>query len=147
MTRAYGAYSDQDIINRSKEVNSLSGLLKAIGLKPVGGNFENMRRHLDRLKVDTSHWKGKGWNLGYQLKEFSNYKRVRHVKIHLMGERGRRCEKCKLSEWQSNPIPLELHHKDGDRTYNDETNLELLCPNCHALTPTWRGRITTKLLD
>jgi hypothetical protein len=34
---------------------------------------------------------------------------------------------------------LELHHKDGDRTNNILSNIELLCPNCHALTDNYRG--------
>jgi len=36
-------------------------------------------------------------------------------------------------------IPLELHHRDGDRTNNSLANIELLCPNCHALTDNYRG--------
>jgi hypothetical protein len=42
--------------------------------------------------------------------------------------------------WEGGPIPLELDHVDGDRRNNDPSNLRLLCPNCHALTPTYRGR-------
>lgn len=51
-----------------------------------------------------------------------------------------RCEKCGLTEWQDNPIPLELHHKDGNRFNNALDNIELLCPNCHALTENYRGK-------
>jgi len=35
-------------------------------------------------------------------------------------------------------VPLELNHKDGDHGNNSKGNLELLCPNCHALTPHYR---------
>ena len=38
-------------------------------------------------------------------------------------------------------IPLELHHKDGDYSNNDEDNLELLCPNCHSLTATYKNAL------
>ena len=31
------------------------------------------------------------------------------------------------------PIPLELHHIDGDHYNNDLTNLQLLCPTCHSM--------------
>ncbi len=51
-----------------------------------------------------------------------------------------KCNRCKLELWQDVPITLELEHKDGNNKNNKRENLELLCPNCHALTPTWRGR-------
>ena len=44
-----------------------------------------------------------------------------------------RCEKCLLTEWQGESIPLELHHIDGNHYNNNFDNLEILCPNCHAL--------------
>ena len=50
------------------------------------------------------------------------------------------CERCGNSEWEGQPIPLEVHHVNGDKTKNDLTNLQLLCPNCHALTSTYRGK-------
>jgi predicted HNH restriction endonuclease len=37
-------------------------------------------------------------------------------------------------------IPLELDRINGDRTDNRKENLRLLCPNCHALTETYRGK-------
>lgn len=36
-------------------------------------------------------------------------------------------------------IPLDVHHKDGDYSNNDEKNLDLLCPNCHSLTNTYKS--------
>jgi hypothetical protein len=47
---------------------------------------------------------------------------------------------CGLSSWNGLPIPLELDHIDGDHSHNNMSNLRLLCCNCHAQTPTWRGR-------
>lgn len=61
-------------------------------------------------------------------------------KQFLILERGHRCEGCNLDQWQEEPIPLELEHIDGDNKNNVKSNLKLLCCNCHALTPTWRGR-------
>ena len=37
-------------------------------------------------------------------------------------------------------IPLELHHIDGNNKDNSLSNLQLLCPNCHALTNNYRNR-------
>jgi hypothetical protein len=50
--------------------------------------------------------------------------------------------KCSICEWNelnkfTNKIPLQVHHIDGDYKNNKEENLQLLCPNCHSLTPTF----------
>lgn len=37
-------------------------------------------------------------------------------------------------------IPLEVHHVDGDRLNNELSNLQLLCPNCHAQTDNYCGK-------
>lgn len=39
-----------------------------------------------------------------------------------------------------NPIPLELHHINGINTDNRISNLQLICPNCHAQTDNYRGK-------
>ena len=50
----------------------------------------------------------------------------------------RECAGCKCSEWKGSVVPLELDHIDGDHGNNAKENLRLVCPNCHALTPTYR---------
>lgn len=51
------------------------------------------------------------------------------------------CENCGCDgHWQNGIISLELDHKDGDNTNNELSNLHYLCPNCHALTSTYRGK-------
>jgi len=50
----------------------------------------------------------------------------------------RECAGCRVGEWKGSVVPLELNHKDGDHGNNAKSNLELLCPNCHALTPHYR---------
>lgn len=136
----YKNYTDEDIIQNSKTVKSLSQLLRALDLRVAGGNYDNMKRNLQRLNIDTSHWTGQAWNKDAQLKDWSDYSRGANLKPHLIKERGHSCESCALETWLDQPIALEIEHKDGDRTNNCETNLELLCPNCHAQTLTWRRR-------
>jgi len=50
------------------------------------------------------------------------------------------CQNCRISEWQGVSIPLELDHINGKSRDNRIENLRLLCPNCHSITPTWRGK-------
>lgn len=56
------------------------------------------------------------------------------LKKYLIKKRGRSCEQCGLSVWQTNPIPLNIHHIDGDGSNNSLHNVQLLCLNCHGLT-------------
>ena len=62
------------------------------------------------------------------------------LRLNLEKLRGAQCENCKLTKWLDKDIPLEVHHLDGDHLNNDVSNLQLLCPNCHAQTENWRGR-------
>lgn len=62
------------------------------------------------------------------------------VRAFLARTRGYRCEECGLSEWRGFKLPLEVEHINGRRTDHRDCNVKLLCPNCHALTPTWRRK-------
>jgi len=142
--KKYREYTDDDVIKNALKVNSLAGLLRSLDLRVAGGNYAHMKKTLQRLSVDCSHWTGRAWSKNQRLKDWSKYSNISSLKPHLIKRRGHKCERCKLEEWQSSPIPLETEHKNGDRTDNREKNLELLCCNCHALTLTWRGRKNKK---
>lgn len=51
-----------------------------------------------------------------------------------------KCNRCGIDSWLGQKLSLELEHKDGNNKNNVRENLEALCPNCHSLTTTWRGR-------
>lgn len=58
--------------------------------------------------------------------------------IHLRGEK---CESCGWQERHpiTGKVPIEIEHKDGNYLNNSPENVQLLCPNCHSLTLTFRG--------
>ena len=138
--RKYRNYTDEDVIREAKNSKSIAGLLKRLGLRCAGGNYANMKHILQSLNVDTSHWTGQGWSVGQQLKDWREYTKVEFLKKHLRLLKNDTCEKCKLDKWNGEVILLEVHHKDGDRTNNDLSNLELLCCNCHAQTDFYRNK-------
>lgn len=51
------------------------------------------------------------------------------------GVKKEECEECGIIDWMGKRITLELHHIDGNRYNNNLKNLQILCPNCHSLTP------------
>lgn len=64
---------------------------------------------------------------------------VKTIRRYLFEKKGLACWKC---GWcQINPVtqrvPLQVNHIDGDPLNNKEENLELICPNCHSVTPTF----------
>ncbi len=58
----------------------------------------------------------------------------------LISERGHKCESCKNETWLGKVIPLEVDHINGDHENHSRDNIRLLCPNCHALTPTYKNK-------
>ena len=58
----------------------------------------------------------------------------------ILYEQNNRCNNCSIDSWLAQPISLEIDHIDGNRYNDDRKNLEAVCPNCHSLTTTWRGK-------
>ena len=53
----------------------------------------------------------------------------------------RECQCCHNTTWlDGKPIPLEIHHVDGDRTNNSDENILILCPNCHYFTDNYKAK-------
>lgn len=86
-----------------------------------------------RSKLSTADFIGRGGTYG----RVSPHLLARCLRRHF----GERCSRCGWSERhpKTGNVPVEVEHVDGDWQNNRLTNLTLLCPNCHALTPTFRG--------
>jgi hypothetical protein len=72
--------------------------------------------------------------------KYSSQSNMLRKRLFKEGYKEERCECCGLVEWLGDKIPLELHHKDGDNSNNNLDNLEILCPNCHTRTDTYKGK-------
>ena len=134
---------------------SMRQTLAKLGVIPAGGNYDVLRKAIRHWHLDTSHFTGQAWNRGrstdyrqpvnYYLRSGVRVQSSRLARRLLReGILPRTCARCALASWLDGPIPLELHHINGNRDDNRLENLSMLCPNCHALTSTYRGKNRSK---
>jgi hypothetical protein len=138
---------------------SIAQVIRTLGLAVSGGSYATVAHWIAVWDLDASHFTGQAWvgtrpsrlNPGQKhtldtiFCKGSAFPTSRLLAILLReGLRERRCERCRLAKWQDRPIPLEVDHVNGVRNDHRLENLRVLCPNCHALTPTWRGRKNKK---
>ena len=146
-------YSVDDVRRAVIENKSMAGVLRTLNLRPVGGNYTTIKRLIKENNIDVTHFTGQGWNVGLKFRPMkhlsdsevfiknSNYKCSWRLRERLLKYRTmRKCDKCGYSEWMGEPIPLEVHHINGDNLDNRFENLQVLCPNCHAQTENFRGK-------
>lgn len=133
---------------------SIRQVLFSLGLRESGGNYAQAKKYILEHNLDDSHFTGSTWNKGLHgigkprkpLDEilvspstFQSYKLKN--RLYKAGLKKPACEECgwkKQSE--DGRLPLELDHVNGIGTDNRLENLRILCPNCHSLKPTHRGR-------
>jgi hypothetical protein len=150
-------YTKENLEPIVKECYSIRQVLIKLGLKEAGGNYENIKTRINLFGIDTSHFHGQVWSKGKtwsKIKDISDklvenstyssglpYSSNKLKKFLLkLGMMEHVCMNCKLSSWLDFPIPLELHHVNGNRFDNRIENIQLLCPNCHSFTDNYRGK-------
>lgn len=142
-------WSIEQLKSGVKVATSFRELLPLLNLKYSGSNSVRIKARCIELGIDFSHFREKKVpNRKKPIEELLNskYSSSANLKKRLIAEGllERKCYGCGLEHWLSKPIPLELHHKNGNREENQLDNLTLLCPNCHAFTDTYRGKNTTR---
>lgn len=136
---------------------SYAEVLRKAGRKQGGGTQATLRKKIEEFQIDTTHFTGQRWQQSpnqtqktsrekYTLEEvFCQNSPVTQKVLRGYIERHQLipyvCDVCGCNgQWQNGEISLEIDHKDGDNSNNTLNNLHYLCPNCHALTDTYRGR-------
>lgn len=106
-----------------------------------GKEFDNPRSYQGHCGSCSVHKEGLRRRFEQVLSNelYMNTHRIKE-NLFLFGYKNRKCEYCGNTEWMGKKIPLELHHEDGDNTNNSLENLKIACPNCHALTNTYKSK-------
>ena len=124
----------QEIVNNS---NSYSEILKSLNRSKSGASLKKLKQELQDLGIipvfnnnRINNFKGKN------IEDMTDSKSVLN-KIVKQGLKEYKCECCGVTEWNGNPLRLQLHHIDGNHFNNKIENLQILCPNCHSQTDNW----------
>ena len=111
-----------------------------------------LKKKLDKLNIAYDHVSNdytvryKEGKVLYSLEEIliedSCYADMKSLLRRLKRERGweHKCSVCSLTEWNNQPIPLEIDHINGVHSDNRIENIRAICPNCHAQTDNYKGK-------
>lgn len=153
------SWTTEQLKKSVKKARSYRQVLAALGLRQAGGNYAQIKKYIKELNLDHRHFKGRGWNRGLRglgkpliplekiLVRGSTFQTFK-LKNRLLaaGLKPQHCEQCNWAKrTPDGHLPLELDHVNGDSTDHRLENLRVLCPNCHSLTPTHRGRQQKKI--
>lgn len=134
----------QDVVNNN---SNWMAIMNVFGYKSCT-NVPYIKTKLEKLNIDFSNVDPKYASACARipLEEIlvlnSTYGSMSRLKVRIQKELGweHECSICKLREWNSKPIPLEIDHINGEHYDNRIDNLRFICPNCHAQTDTYKGK-------
>lgn len=142
----------ENYVTLIKESTSLSEVCRKANISITNGNFISLKRIINENNIDASHFKKQPNQTKYQKHDIKCYLNNENkissskLKDKLFKEdlKNKKCECCGGIEWMNKPIPLELHHINGNNDDNNLDNLQILCSNCHAQTDNYGGKNIAK---
>lgn len=153
-------YSKEEFILAWETSYSIAEVARKLNLNIYGSTYQTLKDTAKELKLNKNHMTGQAhlknktnpWAPKRPLEKvlvFGKKENNGNLKIRLIKELGweHKCYSCNRDSWMGNKIPIELEHINGNSKDNRIDNLTFLCPNCHALTDTWRGRNMGRVME
>lgn len=131
-------YTEAEVQEAVGNARSLAGALGRLGLRPVGGNYQTLRRLIAHYGVSTDHldpnWSARGNRvvqripLADVLIEGSTYTRNKlKRRLYEAGLKTPQCELCGQGEtWRGRRMALILDHINGVGDDNRVENLRIV---------------------
>lgn len=145
-------YTEEQLREAILQSKSYANVLRILNIpEHAGGTYATLKKNIKKYNIDISHFTGQGWS---KSRTFSPKRPIedylsnkvgissQHLKQRLIkdGIFVHKCYSCELKEWKNKPIPIELHHINGNNLDNSIENLMIICPNCHAQTENYCGK-------
>ena len=154
-------FSESEIKQIVQNTQSAAEACRKLGLADKSGNTTRLRKYLQELNIDFSHWTGQLWSKGKTVltddrvskktdKEnvfIENSEVCRSYVRHLVLKNNLLKYECSLCQmipfWNGKKLVFQLDHINGKRNDHRLENLRWLCPNCHSQTETYCGKKNT----
>lgn len=147
-------WTDDGLIAAVSVSYSKAEVLRRLGHKPSGGNYLTLRRSIEDLGLDISHFlgaahlRGKSHNWGKRIPTEDLFRERREASggtlKRALFERGLLPNRCSLCgqppEWNGRPLVLQIDHINGIHDDNRLENLRILCGHCHSQTDNYCGK-------
>ena len=149
MPRARIVFNKEQFIQICKQSKSMMSAAAQLGI-----HFNTFKRYAVKYDVYKTNQSCKGIKKDYsnaknkfklddildgKHPQYSTYKlKIRLIKEKLIENKCGECDGDPV--WNGLPLSFELNHIDGNKYNHNLKNLQLLCPNCHSQTDTFRSK-------
>ena len=131
--------TEERVLEAIEKTNTMNEAASYLNL-----NYRTFKRIAEKLglyKPTASTWKKR-----FEIEDILNGKHPQYPTSKLSKRLVKenyleyQCNSCGITEYNGKEISLELNHIDGNGYNHSLENLELLCPNCHSQTDTYRSK-------
>jgi hypothetical protein len=147
-------YTENQLVIAVKSSRSYAQVLSHLGIKSSGSMQARLKKEINRLGIDVSHFTGMLWNKGKTILDDERIAGQKGTDIFVENSKYSKfyirqlilkkdiipykCTGCgNQGTWQDKKLTLQLDHVNGNPQDQRIENLRFLCPNCHSQTETY----------